>query len=48
MRSVKGAALKLPERVNVELEVSKFIVTLHSLSRFCFRSKQTAKAQPTA
>jgi hypothetical protein len=47
-RSVIGAARKLPVRVKVELEVSKFMVTLHSLSRFCLRSKQTAKAQPTA
>lgn len=47
-RSVNGVARKLPVRVNVELDESKFIVTLHSLSRFCFRSRQTANAQPTA
>lgn len=45
---MSGVARKLPVRVNVELFESKFMVTLHSLSRFCFLSKQTANAQPTA
>ncbi len=47
MRSVSDDCLKEPVRVNEEVLGSKFIVT-DSLSRFCFLSKQTAKAQPTA
>ena len=47
-RSVMVACLKLPIRVKLELELSKFIVTAHSRSRFCFFSKHMAKAHPTA
>lgn len=47
-RSVNDGCLKLPVRVNVALDKSKFIVTLHSRSRFCLRSRHTANAQPTA
>lgn len=37
-----------PSRVNVVLLASKVAVTPHSFSRFCFRSRQAANAQPTA
>ena len=46
--SVMVACLKLPIRVKLELELSKFMVTAQSWSRFCFFSKQMANAQPTA
>ena len=46
--SVIVACLKLPIRVKLELELSKFMVTAQSWSRFCFFSKQMANAQPTA
>ena len=47
-RSVMVACLKLPILVKLELELSKFIVTGHSRSRFCFFSKHMANAHPTA
>lgn len=47
-RSVNDCWRKLPVRVNVELLRSNVIVTPHSLSRRCLRSRHTAKAQPTA
>ena len=47
-RSVIVACLKLPILVKLELELSKFIVTGHSRSRFCFFSKHMANAHPTA
>lgn len=37
-----------PSRVKVVLLASKVAVTPHSFSRFCFRSRQAANAQPTA
>lgn len=46
--SVKPCWRKEPLRVKVEFFASNVIVTPHSLSLFCLRSKQTAKAQPTA
>ena len=46
--SVMVACRKLPIRVKLELELSKFIVTAQSWSLFCFFSKQMANAQPTA
>ena len=42
------ACLKLPNLVKVAFLLSKVTDTEHSLSRFCFRSRQMAKAQPTA
>lgn len=46
--SVIVACLNDPRRVKLELEESKFIETVHSLSRFCLRSRHMANAQPTA
>lgn len=47
-RSVSVCWRNEPVRVNVEFFTSNVIVTPHSLSRRCLRSKQTANAQPTA
>lgn len=46
--SVAVVTRKDPSRVKVVLFASKVAVTPHSFSRFCLRSKQAAKAQPTA
>lgn len=46
--SVTVICLKDPVRVKVEVVGSNDMVTPHSLSLFCFRSKQAAKAHPTA
>lgn len=46
--SVAVVTRKEPSRVKVVLLVSKVAVTPHSFSRFCFRSRQAANAQPTA
>ena len=46
--SVMVACLNDPRRVKLELDESKFIETVHSLSRFCLRSKHMANAHPTA
>lgn len=46
--SVAVVTRKEPSRVKVVLLASKVAVTPHSFSRFCFRSRQAAKAQPTA
>lgn len=47
-RSVIVVCRNEPFRVNVEFLVSNVIVTLHSVSRRCLRSKHTVNAQPTA
>lgn len=47
-RSVMLCVRNEPLRVNVEFFTSNVIVTPHSLSRRCFRSRHTANAQPTA
>lgn len=46
--SVAVVTRKEPSRVKVVLLASKVAVTPHSFSRFCFRSRQAANAQPTA
>lgn len=46
--SVTVICLKEPLRVKADVAGSKDIVTPHSLSLFCLRSRQAAKAQPTA
>jgi hypothetical protein len=46
--SVKDVTRKLPDLVKVDVLLSYVIVTPHSFSRFCFLSRQTAKAHPTA
>jgi hypothetical protein len=46
--SVRELTRKLPDRVKVEVLESKVMLTPMSFSRFCFRSRQAAKAQPTA
>lgn len=47
-RSVIVWARNEPLRVNVEFFMSNVIVTPHSVSRRCLRSKHTANAHPTA
>lgn len=47
-RSVIVCVRNEPLRVNVEFFMSKVMVTPHSVSRRCFRSKHTANAHPTA
>lgn len=46
--SVAVVTLNDPSLVNVVLLASKVAVTPHSFSRFCFRSRHAANAQPTA
>lgn len=46
--SVAVVTRKEPSRVKVVRLASKVAVTPHSFSRFCFRSKHAANAQPTA
>lgn len=46
--SVAVVTRKEPSRVNVVRLASKVAVTPHSFSRFCFRSRHAANAQPTA
>lgn len=46
-RSVSVTCLKLPSRVK-DVELSLKVTVTASFSRFCFFSRQMAKAQPTA
>lgn len=46
--SVAVPTLKLPDLVKVDDFESNVMLTPHSFSRFCFRSRHTANAQPTA
>lgn len=46
--SVAVLTLKLPDLVKVDDFESNVMLTPHSFSRFCFLSKHTAKAHPTA
>ncbi len=46
--SVAELTLKLPDLVKVDDFESNVMLTPHSFSRFCFLSKHTAKAHPTA